>query len=139
MPPKTPGYPPRPRPVKDTDILMSANGSPLANPWILKSFGTSGEQLIKTSVLEGNGGGDGKSVCLNSPPPGDEDGSRKPQRIVSGVFSLKTASGATLDLDPNLSPGKNEEFAGLTDSAKKVVKDSVLKLAMRYAGMKVGS
>ncbi|KAG8849035.1 hypothetical protein FRB96_000935 [Tulasnella sp. 330] len=138
MPPKTPGYPPRPRPVKDTDVLMSANGSPLANPWILKSFGSSGEQLIRTSVPAGDEGTE-NSVSLNSPPPSNGDGSRKPQRIISGVFSLKTSSGATLDLDPNMSPGKNEEFVGLTDSAKKVVKDSVLKLAMRYAGMKVGS
>ncbi|KAG8986878.1 hypothetical protein FRB95_005736 [Tulasnella sp. JGI-2019a] len=137
MPPKTPGYPPRPRPMKETDVLISANGSPLTNPWTLTSFGSVGEQLIKASAPEGNEGGKGKSVALNSQPPNNNHDA--PQRIASEVFSLKTTTGGTLDLDPNLSPSKNEEFAGLTDSAKKVVKDSIMKLATRYAEMQVGS
>jgi len=116
--------------MRDTDTIMSANGSPLALPWKMKSFGTSGEQLTASTILEEdetpNGKGKEKAISLNSPP---QDTGQ--QRIVSGVFSLRIGS-ESIELDPNLSPGKSEELTGLTNSAKKLVRDHVLKLAERW-------
>lgn len=114
--------------------MLSANGSPIANPLMPASFGTSGEQLIKTAIPEGDEG-DTASASLNSPPHHEREG----QRIAPGgvSFSFKTLDGGQVELDPNMSPRKNEEFVGLTDSAKKVVRDSVLKLAERYGELRV--
>lgn len=107
LPAKTPAYP---RAVRQSDRIVSANGSPLANPW---SF----DPALGT-------------ISLNTPPD---------QRKASGSFKfeLKTRSGQTIVLDPDSEVGGGSPLSGLTNSAKKEVHDGVMKLAMRYARMKM--
>ncbi|KAG9017049.1 hypothetical protein FRB90_001987 [Tulasnella sp. 427] len=121
LPPKTPAYP-RSRPVRQGDTLVSANGSPLTNPWNLAPGAIPEED-------EGGGsrGKRGTEVSLHSAP------STRPK---FSFLSLHTATGATVRLDAN--PGTSDDpLAGLTDSAKKEIRDSVLKLAERYGGLKL--
>lgn len=122
LPPKTPAYP-RPRAVRQTDTLVSANGSPLTNPWGPGSIPEEGEE-------SGTGGrsGKGKESSLNSPPP---------PRPKFSFLALQTTKGATVRLDPNIDANSDDPLAGLTDSAKKEIRDSVLKLAERYGGLKL--
>ncbi|KAG9037372.1 hypothetical protein FS837_001443 [Tulasnella sp. UAMH 9824] len=122
LPPKTPAYP-RPRAVRQTDTLVSANGSPLTNPWGPGSIPEEGEE-------SGTGGrsGRGKELSPNSPPP---------PRPKFSFLSLQTTKGATVRLDPNIDANSDDPLAGLTDSAKKEIRDSVLKLAERYGGLKL--
>ncbi|KAG8941912.1 hypothetical protein FRC04_003936 [Tulasnella sp. 424] len=125
LPPKTPAYP-RPRAVRQTDMLVSENGSPLTNPWAPPpgSIPEEDEESGKTGRS-----GRGTEMSLNSPPP--------PPRPKFSFVSLQTTRGATVRLDPNIDGNSDDPLAGLTDSAKKEIRDSVLKLAERYGGLKL--
>ncbi|KAG8907091.1 hypothetical protein FRB99_005346 [Tulasnella sp. 403] len=100
--PKTPAYP-QPRPMRRDDTLLSANGSPITNPW---SF----------SNLIGHG--------TNAPP------------LETKGFSFTANNGVMLSLNPNASPSRDDGLANLSRSAKKELRENILKLADRYGRMK---
>ncbi|KAG8893974.1 hypothetical protein FRC01_013241 [Tulasnella sp. 417] len=114
LPPKTPAYP-RPRAVRQTDTLVSVNGSPLTNPW-----GPPPDSIPEEGEESGRGGR-----------------TASPRAPKFSFLSLQTTKGATVRLDPNIDADSDDPLAGLTDSAKKEIRDSVLKLAERYGGLKL--
>ncbi|KAG8932559.1 hypothetical protein FRC02_000937 [Tulasnella sp. 418] len=131
LPSKAPSYPPEPRALRDTDTLMSVNGSPVANPWASR-FGSASSALSFSDLLPPNQ--QTKQLATTSNPVVPQLKRTKSNNL----FAVRTRSGALIELDPNLSPSRevDDVFAGLTDSAKKEVQADVVRLAERYGLLK---
>lgn len=129
LPPKAPAYP---RPPRRDETIISANGSPIANPW--------GQR--QPTVLE-EPEHEQETVPRSQKPPIESTSrpglleKRDPSATI--LFSVRTRSGVLVELDPNITPNNSDEdpFSQLTESAKKDVRADVMKLAERYGLLNV--
>lgn len=131
--PSIPKLAPYPRPVRQTDDIVSGNGSPLANP-----LSNSGRSLFNTSVPEENVNEDGESTPQKQPGLPKSPLKRGGTALSSALFSIKTRSGALVELDPNVTPGRQDDLLkNLTDSTKRQISTEVMKLAEVYGRLNV--
>ncbi|KAF8526146.1 hypothetical protein JB92DRAFT_2873714 [Gautieria morchelliformis] len=134
--PKTPSYPRRPR---ANESLLSANGSPLTNPYESASLANGGTDSPVLPHPPGTGNAHAKlerqrSVAVLRGPSLSQPTTSQPSQApaLEVVLSIKvpTKDGNILEFDPLVtSPGDLELLEGVSDTAKKRAREELQELS----------
>ncbi|EJT98696.1 hypothetical protein DACRYDRAFT_110599 [Dacryopinax primogenitus] len=134
--PITPAFP---RKIQRHESLLSMNGSPLENPYVLMGLDveSSGEHHFPGAFDPSGFHDKGKkrssiAVHRRGPNPSTATGSQKDTAQGSVFLSVPTKDGQVLKFDPlRAHPSELEALEGITDSAKKKAKEDMVKLVQQ--------
>jgi hypothetical protein len=129
LPPKTPTYPRRH--PKNNEAIMSVNGTPLALPRLERQ-----DADLSTASKDANVNG---FIVRREPSSNPSYSMASTSTAVStastgAMITVSTHRGQTIQFDPlTTSPGTLEKLPGLTDSAKKQVRDDTARIVQALA------